>query len=64
MIAQTDKKNFAQPLQIRVDAHGVIVLNLRRQRIHPANEPPLGSGRAEMMKAKFDRLIDYLFDVA
>ena len=60
----TDKKHRAQPLQIRVDDYGVIMLKLRRQENHPPNELPPGTNRAQVIKARLNRILDYLFDVS
>ena len=65
MNVQTGKKHLAEPLQVRVDDHGVIVLNLKRRQAAPSlNEPSSGPDRTGAIKARLDRIIDYLFDVS
>ena len=64
MNLQTGQKNPVQPLQILVDDHGVIELRLPPPAPAPSTELPRGTQRVQVLKARFERLIDYLFEVA
>ncbi|MFA6543971.1 MAG: hypothetical protein WCS99_06075 [Limisphaerales bacterium] len=63
MNATVARRFSAQPLLIRADERGLIVLDLKRKLGRPPEELPPDAGWREAARARMDRLIDFLFSV-
>lgn len=63
MSARIGRKFLTQPLQLQADEHGLIMLNVKRRPSRPQVELPPGATPTQMIKAQFERFIDYLFEM-
>ncbi len=63
MNVRVGKKLNLQPLQLQVNEHGLIMLNIQRRPSRALVELPANATLMQTLKAQMERLIDYLFAV-
>jgi hypothetical protein len=63
MSARIVRRSLTLPLQLCANEHGLIMLNVKRRPSRPPTELPPGATPTQVIKAQFERFIDYLFEV-
>jgi hypothetical protein len=62
MNARFAKQFSLQPVQIQVNEHGLLHLNVRRRPLRLPVELPPNATWTQVAKARLERLVDYLFE--